>query len=279
MSKVLDPVGFYSAGATTVFASRYDQRFSYCLYVPTAHSPDGPPVPLVVLQHGTGRRGPQYRDDVRRLGRAARLPGARAAVPGRYRRPGRPAQLQVHRLRRHPLRPRAAGDRRRGRRAASTSAPNASCCTASPAAGSSPTGSPTCTRTGWPGCRSARRAGSPTSTLRGPWWLGHEGRSRTMFGHRPADRGAPARFRCRWWSAPTDTETWEINNPGDSNWMDGADAHGRHPDRTAPGAPGQLHRARDHGPVRPGPRRRPRADARPRTGMDFFAHDPPGGLT
>ncbi|WP_253208975.1 hypothetical protein [Streptomyces niphimycinicus] len=24
-----------------------------------------------------------------------------------------------------------------------------------------------------------------------------------------------------------DTETWEINNPGDSNWMDGADAVGR----------------------------------------------------
>ncbi|WP_425826338.1 hypothetical protein [Streptomyces fractus] len=24
-----------------------------------------------------------------------------------------------------------------------------------------------------------------------------------------------------------DTETWEINNPGDSNWMDGADAAGR----------------------------------------------------
>lgn len=63
MANVLeDPVGFYSAGSTTIFASRYDQRFSYCLYVPTAHTPDGPPVPLAVLQHGTGRRGPQYRD-------------------------------------------------------------------------------------------------------------------------------------------------------------------------------------------------------------------------
>jgi hypothetical protein len=24
-----------------------------------------------------------------------------------------------------------------------------------------------------------------------------------------------------------DTETWEINNPGDSNWLDGADAVGK----------------------------------------------------
>ncbi|MEV4113929.1 hypothetical protein [Nonomuraea sp. NPDC049695] len=60
---VKHPTGFYSAGATTLFASRYDQRFSYCLYVPSAHDPDGAPVPLVVLQHGTGRRGPQYRDN------------------------------------------------------------------------------------------------------------------------------------------------------------------------------------------------------------------------
>ncbi|SEF61869.1 hypothetical protein SAMN05444920_101212 [Nonomuraea solani] len=60
---VKHPTGFYSAGATTVFASRYDQRFSYCLYVPSAHDPDGAPLPLAVLQHGTGRRGPQYRDN------------------------------------------------------------------------------------------------------------------------------------------------------------------------------------------------------------------------
>ncbi|QUH02006.1 alpha/beta hydrolase [Saccharopolyspora erythraea] len=58
-----DPRGFYSTGSTTVFASRYDQRFSYCLHVPRQHDPDGEALPLVVAQHGTGRRGPQYRDN------------------------------------------------------------------------------------------------------------------------------------------------------------------------------------------------------------------------
>lgn len=54
-----DPTGFYHSGATPIFASAADQRFHYCLYVPAA------PVagrPLVVIVHGTGRSGPQYRD-------------------------------------------------------------------------------------------------------------------------------------------------------------------------------------------------------------------------
>jgi poly(3-hydroxybutyrate) depolymerase len=57
-----NPRGYYYVGATTIFASRFDQRFSFCLYVPQQHNPEGRPLPLVVLQHGTGRRGPQYRD-------------------------------------------------------------------------------------------------------------------------------------------------------------------------------------------------------------------------
>jgi pimeloyl-ACP methyl ester carboxylesterase len=65
---VKHPREFYFSGSTTIFASRYDQRFSYCLYVPTAHTPDGPPVPIAVLQHGTGRRGPQYRDSLAEWG-------------------------------------------------------------------------------------------------------------------------------------------------------------------------------------------------------------------
>ncbi|MQA02835.1 MAG: alpha/beta hydrolase [Streptosporangiales bacterium] len=45
-----------------MFASRTDQRFSYCLYVP--HHRDGDPqrYPLIVIQHGTGRTAGQYRD-------------------------------------------------------------------------------------------------------------------------------------------------------------------------------------------------------------------------
>jgi poly(3-hydroxybutyrate) depolymerase len=62
-AKVRDPQRFYETGATTIFASRHDQRFSYCLYVPKAHLDLARgPLPLVVLMHGTGRTGPQYRD-------------------------------------------------------------------------------------------------------------------------------------------------------------------------------------------------------------------------
>jgi poly(3-hydroxybutyrate) depolymerase len=51
---------FYNRGKTPVFASRYDQRFSYCLYVPEDLGPDR--APLVVIQHGTERNFLLYRD-------------------------------------------------------------------------------------------------------------------------------------------------------------------------------------------------------------------------
>jgi dienelactone hydrolase len=53
-----DPQGFYMTGRTTVFASRGDQRFSYCLYLPARDTQ----VPLVVIMHGTGRGNTGYRD-------------------------------------------------------------------------------------------------------------------------------------------------------------------------------------------------------------------------
>lgn len=58
-----DSVGYYYTGRTTQFACQADQRFSYCMYVPTSYAERTGPFPLVVLQHGTGRRGPQYRDN------------------------------------------------------------------------------------------------------------------------------------------------------------------------------------------------------------------------
>ncbi|GHJ39263.1 alpha/beta hydrolase [Streptomyces sp. TS71-3] len=53
---------FYFRGRTPIFAARTDQRFSYCLHVPSGHENSDRPLPLVVLVHGTGRTGPQYRD-------------------------------------------------------------------------------------------------------------------------------------------------------------------------------------------------------------------------
>jgi pimeloyl-ACP methyl ester carboxylesterase len=49
-------------GGTPFFASQHDQRLFYALYVPKDHTPDAEPLPLVVIQHGTGRSAELYRD-------------------------------------------------------------------------------------------------------------------------------------------------------------------------------------------------------------------------
>jgi pimeloyl-ACP methyl ester carboxylesterase len=57
-----DSQGAYFVGGTPFFASRHDQRIQYALYVPKDHTPDAAPLPLVVIQHGTGRSAELYRD-------------------------------------------------------------------------------------------------------------------------------------------------------------------------------------------------------------------------
>lgn len=52
----------YRTGATTLFASRVDQRFSYCLYIPDRRDGDPERYPVVVLQHSTDREPLAYRD-------------------------------------------------------------------------------------------------------------------------------------------------------------------------------------------------------------------------
>jgi len=53
----------YELGATSLFASQVDQRFSYCLYVPQDVDPDGSETyPLAVIVHGTLRSAQAYRD-------------------------------------------------------------------------------------------------------------------------------------------------------------------------------------------------------------------------
>ena len=56
-------LGFHDLGATPYFASRMDQRLSYCLYVPRDYQQDGDEqLDLVVIVHGTARWAEQYRD-------------------------------------------------------------------------------------------------------------------------------------------------------------------------------------------------------------------------
>lgn len=53
----------YQLGSTSTFASRSDQRFSYCCYVPQSYSEQGAQrYPLVVLIHGSGRNASRLRD-------------------------------------------------------------------------------------------------------------------------------------------------------------------------------------------------------------------------
>lgn len=52
----------YDLGKTTVFASRSDPRFSYCLFVPPEFGSARTPPELVVAVHGTGRSFVEYRD-------------------------------------------------------------------------------------------------------------------------------------------------------------------------------------------------------------------------
>ncbi|MFJ1767028.1 alpha/beta hydrolase [Amycolatopsis sp. NPDC088138] len=52
----------WSRGSTPVFASRHDQRFSYCLHVPENLAPG---TPIVVVVHGTERNFLLYRDHLR----------------------------------------------------------------------------------------------------------------------------------------------------------------------------------------------------------------------
>jgi poly(3-hydroxybutyrate) depolymerase len=60
-ARILDPTEFFHSGVTAFFALQSDQRFSYCLYVPTAHQKTTRPLPLVVVVHGTNRTAERYR--------------------------------------------------------------------------------------------------------------------------------------------------------------------------------------------------------------------------
>ena len=52
----------YQRGATTVFASKADPRFPYCMYVPPSFDEDPAGHTLIVTIHGTGRTMGVYRD-------------------------------------------------------------------------------------------------------------------------------------------------------------------------------------------------------------------------
>lgn len=59
----------YDVGSTTIYASKHDPRFSYCLYVPPAILEGGAAPDLAVIMHGTGRGFTDYRAAFSAFGR------------------------------------------------------------------------------------------------------------------------------------------------------------------------------------------------------------------
>lgn len=54
-------LGLYDVGATTFYSCQYDQRFSYCLYVPS-QARSQVDLPVCVVVHGSRRTAERYRD-------------------------------------------------------------------------------------------------------------------------------------------------------------------------------------------------------------------------
>lgn len=66
----MSQLNIYDLGSTTSFACQYDQRFSYCLYVPPRFGEETPSnYRLLVAVHGTERKFQRLRDDFAVLAR------------------------------------------------------------------------------------------------------------------------------------------------------------------------------------------------------------------
>ncbi len=214
----------YLKGRTPIFASRTDQRFSYCLHVPSGHAEGDRPLPLVVLVHGTARTGPQYRDgfsdwaeEHNALVLAPLFPGGIAA----------PGELHSYKFL-------MAGDLRYDRILLDIVAEVGSQFNVDTERfllhGFSGGGQFT-QRFFYlhPDRLRAVSIGAPgrVTLLDGTqdWWLGTRD-----IEERSGIRVDIERLRkvpVHMVVGALDTETWEINNVGDSNWLDGADAVGR----------------------------------------------------
>ena len=213
---------FYSRGRTPVFASQYDQRFSYCLYVPDDLGPGK--APLVVIQHGTERNFLLYRDHL-----ASFADEHRAVVLA-------------------PLFPAGIGDEHdlhnfkfieyRGIRydevLLAMVAEVAARYPVDPGAfylhGFSG-GGQFAHRFFYlhPDRLAGLSIGAPGRITRLddslPWWLGTQDFEQ-HFG-RPIDLDALRRVPVLMVVGDQDVDTWEINNPGESNWLDGVEQTGK----------------------------------------------------
>jgi len=211
----------FRRGATPIFASQYDQRLGYCLYVPERLGPG--PAPLVVIQHGTERNAASARDH---LGAFAEEQGAVIVAPLFPAAIIDPEDLHNYKFieyrgirydhallaivdevaARYPV----AADRfyLHGFSGGGQFAHRFFYLHPERLAGIS---------IGAPG-----RITELDDAL--PWWLGTKDVEQ-RFG-RPIDLAALRRLPVLMVVGDADVDTWEINNPGESNWMDGAEKTG-----------------------------------------------------
>jgi len=220
-AKVRDPKGFYHSGATPIFASRIDPRFHYCLYVPSERVAGRP---LVVIMHGTGRSGPQYRDAFAAFaeehGCVVLAPIFPAGIDD-------PEDLhnfkfiEYHGIRFDRILLAIVDE------VAERYGVDGTRFLLQGFSG----GGQFAHRFFYlhPGRLAGVSIGAPGRITRlddaEPWWLGTRGFA-DRFGA-PVDHAALRRVPVQMVVGDQDVETWEINNPGDSNWMDGAEKAGR----------------------------------------------------
>ncbi|MFE7706322.1 alpha/beta hydrolase [Streptomyces sp. NPDC057486] len=220
-----DPSRYYQVGPTPFYATRYDQRFSYGLYVPTGYARQAEePLPLVVVMHGTGRAAEAYRDAFAEFAEQYRCLIVAPLFPAGIGDPGdlhnfkfieyegiRFDDILLSILDEVQERYHVAADR-------------------FSLFGFSG-GGQFAHRFFYlhPDRLTAVSIGAPGRiTMLDPqqrWWLGTAD-FEERFG-RSIDLEAMRRVRVQLVVGAQDTETWEINNRGGSNWMDGADAIGR----------------------------------------------------
>jgi dienelactone hydrolase len=212
---------FYERGATPFFASQYDQRLHYCLYVPRGLEDTA--APLVVVQHGTSRAAASYRDRLRGF---ADSHGAVVLAPLFPAGLVDPADLHNFKFIAYE------GIR----------FDNALIAILDEVAERFPVAVDRFYLHGFsgggqfahrflylhPDRLAAVSIGAPgritqlDDTL--PWWLGTQD-VEARFGRR-IDLDAVRRVPVQMVVGAEDVETWEINNPGESNWMDGTEKTG-----------------------------------------------------
>jgi predicted peptidase len=212
---------FYQRGGTPFFASQHDQRLSYCLYIP--RDLDDENAPLVVVQHGTSRAAAQYRDNLRAFADEYRAVILAPLFPA-----GLVDPDDLHNFKfisyegirfdhallrivdevasRFPV----AGDRffLHGFSGGGQFTHRFLYLHPDRLAGAS---------IGAPG-----RITQIDDSL--PWWLGSQD-FQARFGQ-PIDVEALRKVPIQMVVGEKDIETWEINNRGESNWMDGAEKTG-----------------------------------------------------